>query len=281
MKGPNETGCHARRSLVRYLLIGICAVLTASGCGKKAIRQGMPFDLDRVFSGGPSTTEESWKEKGIRLAKEKDYRQAIEAFMKEVVEEPESFFGFNAIAVCYKNLGDHANAMKNFERASEFAETPEERAKLLANIGNLYFSAGRPQVALDNYKEAASQFPKDPLYLILIARTFLVLGDHDRARKVLATAEKIHKNLEKYERGEDKGLGSYLAASCYLALSDENKVFQYLESALKANPSKYVPRIEKDTSDEKNLLFTLKDDPSLKKIMAKYSARAEDTPSSD
>ena len=66
---------------------------------------------------------------------------------------------------------------------------------MLANIGNLYFSAGKPQVALDNYKEAASEFPKDPLYLILIARTFVMLDDHERARKVLAAAEKIHKNL--------------------------------------------------------------------------------------
>ncbi len=104
----------------------------------------------------------SWKDKGVRLAKEKDYSKAIEAFMQHVVEEPESFFGFNAIAVCYKNLGDPSNAMKNFERAFEFTESPEERAKVLANIGNLYFSAGRSQVALDNYKEAASEFPKDP-----------------------------------------------------------------------------------------------------------------------
>ena len=73
--------------------------------------------MDRVFTGIPSPKEESWKEKGVRLAKEKDYSKAIEAFMQQVVEEPESFFGFNAIAVCYKNLGDHSNAMKNFERA--------------------------------------------------------------------------------------------------------------------------------------------------------------------
>ncbi len=207
------------------------------------------------------------------MAKEKDYSRAIEAFMQHVVEEPESFFGFNAIAVCYKNLGDHTNAMKNFERAFEFTESPEERAKVLANIGNLYFSAGKPQVALGYYKEAASEFPKDPLYLILIARTFVILDDYERAKKVLAAAEKIHKNLEKYERGEDKGLGSYLAASCYLALNEESKVFQYLESALRANPARYVPRIEKDTADEKNLLYTLKDDPLLKKIMTKYSAK--------
>ena len=280
-KSPNKTRFRAARSAVKFLLIGVCAVVAAAGCGKKVTRPGMPFDLDRVFTGIPSPKEELWKEKGVRLAKEKDYSKAIEAFMQHVVEEPESFFGFNAIAVCYKNLGDHSNAMKNFQRAFEFTESPEERAKVLANIGNLYFSAGRPQVALDNYKEAASEFPKDPLYLILIARTFVVLDEYERARKVLANAEKIHKNLEKYERGEDKGLGSYLAAQCYLALNDESKVFQYLESALKANPARYVPRIEKDVADEKNLLYTLKDDPLLKKTMAKYSASVERAPSAD
>jgi len=280
-RSPNKARFSTARSVVKFLLIGVCAVVAAAGCGKKVTRSGMPFDLDRVFTGIPSPKEESWKDKGVRLAKEKDYSKAIEAFMQHVVEEPESFFGFNAIAVCYKNLGDPSNAMKNFERAFEFTESPEERAKVLANIGNLYFSAGRSQVALDNYKEAASEFPKDPLYLILIARTFVVLDEYERARKVLATAEKIHKNLEKYERGEDKGLGSYLAAQCYLALNDESKVFQFLESALKANPAKYVPRIEKDIADEKNLLYTLKDDPLLKKTMAKYSASVERAPSPD
>ena len=91
----------------------------------------------------------------------------------------------------------------------------------------------------------------------------------------------IHKNLENYERGEDKGLGSYLAAYCYLALNDEKKGFKYLESALKANPEKYVPRIEKDASDERNLLYTLRDDPVLEKTIAKYAAKTEHPPPSD
>jgi hypothetical protein len=52
----------------------------------------MPFDLDRVFTGIPSPKEESWKDKGVRLAKE-EYSKAIEAFMQHVVEEPESFSG--------------------------------------------------------------------------------------------------------------------------------------------------------------------------------------------
>jgi tetratricopeptide (TPR) repeat protein len=254
-------------------------ILAAAGCARKQVRTGMPFDLGKVFTGLPAPTKETWKDKGIRLAKEKQFDQAIQAFMEHVVEEPEDFFGFNGLAVCYKNIGDHANAMKNYERALEFADSQEDKAKVLANIGNLYFATDKPQAALGYYKEAATEFDKNPLYLVFIARTFVILNDYDRAKKVLASAEEMHKNLEKYERDEDKGLGSYLMAYCYLALNEEDKVFQHLENALKANAAKYISRIESDVSDEKSLLYTLKEDPRLKKLLKKYSAFSEATKS--
>lgn len=263
------------RRLGRMGFLGFLGlVMLTTGCAKKLVRHGgMPFDLDKVFDNRFVARQEDWKEKGVRLAKDKEFTEAIEAFVRHVEEEPQNFFGFNALAVCYKNLGDHANAMKNYERALEFADSSEERAKVLANIGNLYFSADKPQVALGYYKEAAAEFDKNPLYLIFIARTFVVLNDNDRARKVLASAEQVHKDLEKYERDEDKGLGSYLMAYCYAALSEEEKVFQHLENALKANPERYVGRIEQDVADEKNLFFTLKDDQRLKKILHQFKSK--------
>lgn len=253
-------------------MVTVCAALALAGCAKKQIRSGMPFELDKVFTGLPYVAKESWKEKGIRLAKEKQFDQAIQAFTEHVAEEPEDFFGFNALAVCYKNTGDHSSAMKNYETALKFAKSPEDKAKVLANIGNLYFAAEKPQSALRYYKEAAEEFNKNPLYLVLIARTFVVLKDYDRAKKVLASAEEIHKDLEKFERDEDKGLGSYLMAYCYLALDQEDKVFQHLDNALRSNPDKYKSRIQSDMSDEKSLLYTVRDDPHLKKILKKYSS---------
>ncbi len=125
--------------------------------------------------------------------------------------------------------------MKNYERALEFADSPDEKAKILANIGNLYFSADKTSGGAGYYKEAAKEFEKNPLYLIYIARTFMFLEDNDRAGKVLASAEKMHKDLEKYERDDDKGLGSYLMAHCYAGLGQEDRVFHHLEKALKAN----------------------------------------------
>ena len=58
---------------------------------------------------------------------------------------------------------------------------------------------------------------------------------------MLVEAERRHRDLEKFERDEDRGLGSYLMAYSFLALNEEDKVFKYLENALKVNPEKYVP----------------------------------------
>lgn len=245
-----------------------------SGCASKTIRKGIPFDLDKVFEGQVGVKEEHWKEKGVRLAKDKDFDQAIQAFKKYVEEEPENWSGFNGIAVCYKNLGDHSNAMKNFERALELALSPEDRAKILANIGNMYLSADKPQVALGYYKEAASESDGNPIYLVSIARTFLTLNETDRARKALAAAERLAKNFERFESDDDKGAGSYWTAYCYAGLNMEDKVFQYLEQAIKANPDVFQTRLEKECSDPKSLFFSLKDDPRLKKIFARYAVKA-------
>lgn len=258
------------------VLIGLLSIALFAGCSKKVLHSTNVFDLDSVFSGQrlePLQDDKSWKEKGLMLVEEKAFDQAIHAFTRYVEEEPEEFFGFNAIAICYKNSGDYSQAMKNFERALELAESDEDRAKILSNIGNLYFATNRPQAALGYYKEAASRFEKNPLYLILIARTFILLNEPDRAQKVLTTAEALQGNLKRYERPDDRGLGHYLMAYCYLALGDEDKVLEYLNRALKANPEKYVPRLKKDMRDEKNLFFTMKEDPNIRKLVRKYTAR--------
>lgn len=207
----------------------------------------------------------------MRLVQDNKYEQAVKAFKAYVLEDPEDSFGFNALAVCYKNLGDQANAMRNFERALELVVSPEEKAKILGNIGNLYFSADKPQAALGFYKEAASVCEKNPLYRALIARTFIALQEYDRAGKVLAEVEKLQKHGDKYEREEDRGLAPYLMAQSYAALNEEEKVLEYLRRALKTNPGKFVPKLKKDLSDQRSLLYTLKEDPALSGILSGYS----------
>lgn len=267
---------HAREEvpgLWRAGLACLCFVLALGGCAKKQVKQGVPFGLDAIPVEKVVRTDEPWREKGMRLVHENNYQQAIDAFKNYVLENPEDSFGFNALAVCYKNLGDPSEAMSNYERALELVVSPEEKAKILANIGNLYFSADKPQAALGFYKEAA-EFDKNPLYLVLIARTFIVLQELDRAKKVLVEVETLKDRFDTQERGEDRGLASYLVAHSYAALSEEDKVREYLRKALKANPKRFVPRLKRDLSDEKNILYTLKEDPDLTKALDGYSLEA-------
>lgn len=207
----------------------------------------------------------------MRLVHDNKYEEAVKAFKAYVLEDPEDSFGFNALAVCYKNLGDQANAMRNYERALELVVSPEEKAKILGNVGNLYFAADKPQAALGFYKEAATVCEKNSLYRALIARTFIALQEYDRAGKVLAEVEKLQKHQDKHEREEDRGLAPYLMAQSYAALNEEEKVLEYLRKALKTNPGKFVPRLKKDLSDQKSLLYTLKEDPALSGILSGYS----------
>ncbi len=260
--------------VVAALVAAMCLSLSVGGCSKKIFRKRTMSRFDKDVTKHKSREYVDWKKNGIRLAREGNLEEAIEAFKNHVVEEPENFVGFNAIGVCYKKMGDHAGSMANYNRALEFADSPEERAKVLSNIATLYFSVGKRQAALGYYKEAASQDESNPIYLISIARTFIVMDAYDRARKVLDEAEKIHLNLKKYERAEDRGQGYYLMGYCFISLDEPDKALKYLERALRENPAKYLKRIQGALNDEKSLLFTLKDDPKLRRVLNRYARRA-------
>jgi hypothetical protein len=255
------------------LVLTLCGLFSATGCVKQTLIPGVPFGLDKLTTTKAVPPEDPLKEKGLRLVKEKKFKEALEVFTQFVTEKPENFFGFNALAVCYKNLGDSANAAKNYERALEFADSPEERAKVLGNIGNLYSAEKRDQVALGYYKEAAAEFERNPLYLILISRSFLRLHEKERARKVLADAEKLREQLDKYERDEDRGLGFYLMADSYLTLDNVDKSSEYLERAVQVNPQRYGRKIARETLDPSHSFHKLKNHPRISKLLSRYAQR--------
>ena len=248
-------------------------VLLSCSCSKKVVNSGMPFDMDKIAFESVSETNENWKETGVQLARRKDYSSAIEAFSRYVEQTPADSFGYNALAVCYKNTGDQQSAMRNYEKALDLSSRGEERAKVLANIGNMYFSGGKLQAALGFYKDAAAEFEENPFYVILIARTFVSMNDFDRARKALSQAEPNIGKLENYERDEDRGLGYYLLAQSYAALNEEDKLLENLDKALNVNTPRFLYRVRQDSSDETNILYTLTEDPKFLGLMRKYSVR--------
>ncbi len=262
---------HHGALVIGAMAVLVCWAVLVGGCSKKIVKPGVPFDLDKIFATQTSSGKElSKKGRGVRLAKEKLYSQALKEFKAHILEQPEDFSGFNAIAVCYKNLGDQASAIRNYERALEFAVSPADRAKVLANIGYLYFGEKRYQSALGYYREAHSEFEQNPLYLIFIARTLIRLGDDDRARKVLREAEKMKEDLDRYDPDDSRGLSSYLMADCYLSLKDYSKFLDYFDRAIRANPGKYSDWLSENLSREDSPLREIKNGPRLKKILEKY-----------
>lgn len=252
-----------------------CAAFLLVGCSKKVTRQKTVFDIDKLFMERPENYSENLKEKGIKLAREKNFDEAIETLKKHTQIEPRDFSGYNALAVSYKNKGDFPQAMTNFEKALNLTDKHEDRAKILANIGNLYYSTEKYQAALGFYKEAAAEFDKNPMYMILIARTFVMLGDYDRARKVLSFVDVKPSRLDDAEKGDDLGLTNYLLAEIYTGLNDEKKVYNNIEEALRANPRRFATKLRQDMQDEKNLFYTLQGDKRIDKMLARLSGRPQ------
>ena len=265
--------CINGESFAGIALCCLLIMLLSCSCSKKMVNSGMPFDMDKIAFESVSDANENWRESGVQLARRKDYSSAIEAFSRYVEQAPADSFGYNALAVCYKNTGDHQSAMRNYEKALDLSSGGEERAKVLANIGNMYFSGGKLQAALGFYKDAAAEFEDNPFYVILIARTFVSMNDFDRARKALSQAEPNIGKLEKYERDEDRGLGYYLLAQSYAALNEEDKLLENLDKALNVNTPRFLYRVKQDSSEETNILYTLTEDPKFLGLLRRYTVR--------
>ncbi|MFC1835596.1 tetratricopeptide repeat protein [Thermodesulfobacteriota bacterium] len=278
----SETGWWRLTETVRWFMLTAFVITWAclmnGGCAPKVVKPSEDLlGFNEIFDKSqsdekqdPDEEEDDWKEKGLRLAKDKEYDQAIEAFQQYVVKNPEDFFGFNALAVCYKSLGNFSQAMTNYERALEFTQSPEQEAKVRANIGNLQFAAKKLRSALGSYEEAARIFEANPYYLVLIAHTRITMGEYKRATKVLESVPDIERALEKYDQPEDRGMGLYLLAKCYIALGEKEKVVRSLERALKANPDRFVGRLKQDVENEGTVFYTLRDDDKIKKLLTKY-----------
>jgi hypothetical protein len=130
---------------------------------------------------------------------------------------------------------------------------------------------------LGYYKEAHGYCPENLLFLASIARAFITLEDLERARRVLQEAESTQHPDQEPEEMEDRGMGHYLLAYCYAAMSqrapepeDSEGVVKHAELALKADPNKFVNRIRKELADEKSPWFSFKDNEELNDIVRTY-----------
>lgn len=268
----NNKGSISRRlRILLGLLLFLNILAIGLGCSKKMESSKTVFNMDTLSFDQAQKSQENLKEKGIVLARERSFEKAIEALKEYTQKKSTDFAAYNALGISYKNLGEFSQAMNSFDKALILARNPEERSKILSNIGNLYSTTGKYQAALGFYKEAAAEFDKNPLYLILIARTFVMLGDYERARKVLQSLqEKVPGTNQDGKSQEDTGLDHYLLAEVFIGLNEEKNVYENIEKALMADPVRYVPRLRIDMQDEKSLFFTLQGDKRIQKMLNRF-----------
>ncbi len=251
-----------------------CAFTLFSGCSKKVMRNDSVFGLDSLSLEKFEKSDENLKKKGIELAREKSFEKAIEALKEYTQKNSSDSSAYNALGISYKSLGDFSMAMNSFERALTLTKQPQERSKILSNIGNLYYASGKYQAALGFYKEAAAEFEQNPLYLIFIARTFVMLGDYERARKVVSQVEKnFPRSGHEQKAKEDLGLDYYLLAEIFTGLNEENKVYVNIEKALRADPARFVAKLRKDMQNEENLFYTLQGDKRIQKMLNRFESK--------
>jgi tetratricopeptide (TPR) repeat protein len=228
---------------------------------------------DRDAPGRPSQSEElrlSWKDRGLALVGKRKYREAIVAFERYMKEHPNDFFGPNAVGICYKNIGNHKEAVRYFDRALELAQKPAQKAKARANLGSLYYSTGNLQTALGYFKEAASEDRANILYPVFIARTFVGLNEHERARNVLAQIERNRRVSEDMTRRSNAARAYYLAARCCPAMGDTDKVVPYLKRALALCPLTYLGRLKNDLENENSPFRSLREQSDMRKLLSEY-----------
>ena len=121
--------------ILSMLCVFVCAAIFVTGCSKKITRQNTVFDLDKTFAEKSGDSRENSRDKGIQLARERNFVQAIDLLKKYTEDQPADFSAFNALAISYKNTGDFSKAMLNFEKALNLASAAEERAKSWPILG--------------------------------------------------------------------------------------------------------------------------------------------------
>jgi hypothetical protein len=71
---------------------------------------------------------------------------------------------------------------------------------------------------------------------------------------------------------EDVGLDYYLLAEIFTGLNEENKIYENIEKALKADPVRFVAKLSKDMRNEENLFYTLQGDKRVQKMLNRFGS---------
>ncbi len=92
-----------------------------------------------------------YNEKGIQALQNKEYEQAIEAFLKAIDENPEEAVGYINIGNVFASIGEVEKAERFFQKAITL---DGEAGTALYGLANLYYNEERYEEAAKLYEQA-------------------------------------------------------------------------------------------------------------------------------
>lgn len=150
----------------------------ASGDPKKS-KGGL---FDKIL--GKSTTY--YKEGVILYVREKKYAEAIAAFDKALESDAKLAYVWNDRGTCFREMGDHASALKSMLKAVELSpENPEYLFNLgetLEMIGVMYMSNKYLDSAIQTFKMVVNQMPNNATAWNHLGVCFKEMGKADESK---------------------------------------------------------------------------------------------------
>ncbi len=128
----------------------------------------------------------SYKDGVILYVKEKKYAEAIAAFDKALEGDNKLAYVWNDRGTCFKEMGDHTNALKSLLRAVELSpDNPEYLFNLgeaLEMIGIMYMSNKYLDSAIQTFKMVVNQMPNNASAWNHLGICFKEMGKTDESK---------------------------------------------------------------------------------------------------
>jgi tetratricopeptide (TPR) repeat protein len=142
------------------------------------------------------------------------YSDALQLFLKQIIEKPSDAQLYEKIAYCYQESADYEEALKYYRRA----ELIDRKVWTIKKIGLCLRRLGRNEEALEYYLQASDLEPGNIHTVIMIAHCYIDMKDYEQALK-------YYFRVEYQEPGNLKILRPI--AFCYFALGrfDESEKY--------------------------------------------------------
>ena len=122
---------------------------------------------------------------GEILLKERDFAKAADAFVAGLAEDPADVAMMNDLAICYRELGNPAEAERWYREA--IARAPD-RAEIRYNFGSFLLSHGRVEDAREHLDRVLADKPDHWMTIAMLALSLIKMG---REREAIETLHQV------------------------------------------------------------------------------------------